>query len=229
MTVTKDIETFSAGDLQGIYRQRFAEREYASRQALWKVLCKSYFQRFIPSDATVLDLAAGNCEFINHITAKSKIAVDLNEDVKRHAAADVRVVIAYSHAMNEVASESVDAVFVSNFFEHLPDKQAFLATLKEIRRVLRRGGKLLILQPNIRLLNGAYWDFFDHLLPLTQHTLTEALQLADMEVGYTKVRFLPYTTRSRLPRAPWVVHLYLMLPLAQWLFGKQTFMVACKP
>ncbi|MCE7947102.1 MAG: class I SAM-dependent methyltransferase [Chloroflexi bacterium CFX4] len=192
-------------------------------------MCRHFFQRYIAPNATVLDLAAGNCEFINHIQAGAKIAVDLNEDVRQHAAPEVRIVLAYSHAMPEIASESVDVVFVSNFFEHLPDKGAFLATLTEIRRVLKRGGKLLILQPNIRLLNGAYWDFIDHLLPLTQHTLAEALELVEMPIEVMRVRFLPYTTRSRLPRAPFLVRLYLMFPPAQWLLGKQTFVVARKP
>jgi ubiquinone/menaquinone biosynthesis C-methylase UbiE len=191
-------------------------------------LCRHFFQRYIPPQATVLDLAAGSCEFINHIRAAAKIAVDLNEDVRQYAAPDVRVVVAYSHAMHEIADESVDVVFVSNFFEHLPDKGTFLATLSEIRRVLKRGGKLLILQPNIRLLNGAYWDFIDHLLPLTQHTLAEALELVNMPVEVMRVRFLPYTTRSRLPRAAWLVRLYLMFRPAQWLMGKQTFVVARK-
>ncbi len=223
------METFDPTRLKDIYRQRFSRAEYESRNALWEVLCRHFFQRYIAPNATVLDLAAGNCEFINHIQADAKIAVDLNEDVRQHAAPDVRIVLAYSHAMSEVESESVDVVFVSNFFEHLPDKGAFLATLTEIRRVLKRGGKLLILQPNIRLLNGAYWDFIDHLLPLTQHTLAEALELVEMPIEVMRVRFLPYTTRSRLPRAPLLVRLYLLFPPAQWLLGKQTFVVARKP
>jgi len=222
------LETFNPDRLKVIYRQRFGTDAQASRNAVWRVLCRHFFQRYIPPQATVLDLAAGSCEFINHIQAAAKIAVDLNEDVRRHAAPEVRVVIAYSHAMSEVAAESVDVVFVSNFFEHLPDKGAFLATLTEIRRVLKPGAKLLILQPNIRLLNGAYWDFIDHLLPLTQHTLAEALELVEMPIEYIRVRFLPYTTRSRLPRAPWLVWLYLKCRPAQWLLGKQTFVVARK-
>lgn len=220
--------TFDSTHLKQIYRQRFGAEERASRNGVWRVLCRHFFQRFVPPEATVLDLAAGNCEFINNIQAAQKIAVDLNEDVRNFAAPEVRVVIAYSHAMTEIASESVDIVFVSNFFEHLPDKSALLATLNEIRRVLRRGGKLLILQPNIRLLNGAYWDFIDHLLPLTQHTLAEALELTDMPIEFMRVRFLPYTTRSRLPRTPWLVWLYLRVRPAQWLMGKQTFLVARK-
>jgi len=58
-----------------------------------------------------------------------------------------------------VADDSVDIVLAGDFFEHLPDKHAFIATLFEVRRVLRSGGKLLILQPNIRVPGESYWDF----------------------------------------------------------------------
>lgn len=39
-------------------------------------------------------------------------------------------------------------------------------------------------------------------------------------------RFLPYTTKSRLPQAPWLIRLYLRVPLAWWLLGKQALVVA---
>jgi SAM-dependent methyltransferase len=215
--------------LAQIYRERFSKDTEAARLALWRTLCEFWIQRYIPQDAVVLDLAAGRCEFINQIRCREKIAVDLNEDVRRYAAPDVRIVIAYSHAMNEVADSSVDVVFVSNFFEHLPDKQAFLDTLREIRRVLRPGGRLLIMQPNIRFLNGEYWDFVDHYLPLTDRTLVEALALTGMRAVEVRPQFLPYTTRSRFPQAAWLVRLYLRLTFVHRLFGKQAWVVAVRP
>jgi SAM-dependent methyltransferase len=128
-----------------------------------------------------------------------------------------------------LATDSVDVVFASNFFEHLPDKQEFVATLREIRRILRAGsGRLLILQPNIRLLNGRYWDFLDHHLPLTERTLVEALELVGLSIVETRTRFLPYTTKSRLPQHALLVRAYLLLRPLQWLFGGQTWMVAVK-
>jgi ubiquinone/menaquinone biosynthesis C-methylase UbiE len=212
-----------------IYHERFGEEVRESRLKLWDVLCKYWMQRYIPPEATVLDLAAGQCEFINQIQCAHKIAVDLNEDIRKFAAPDVQVVIAWSNDMQGVADETADVVFVSNFFEHLPTKQAFLDTLWEIRRVLKTGGKLLILQPNIRFLNGEYWDFVDHYLPLTDRTLVEALGLVKMRVDEVKPRFLPYTTRSHMPQHSLLVRLYLILPLAHALLGKQAWVVASKP
>jgi SAM-dependent methyltransferase len=214
--------------LSGIYRERF-EKERTKRNEIWRVLCKHWMQRYIPQNATVLDLAAGYCEFINHIECSQKIAVDLNEDTTRYAAPGVRVVMAYSHDMHEIASDSVDVVFVSNFFEHLPTKQAFLDTLREIKRVLKRGGKLLIMQPNIRFLHGSYWDFIDHYLPLTDRSLEEALNLINMSVIENRPRFLPYTMKNRLPQWSFLLRLYLMLPMFHFLLGKQAWVVAVKP
>lgn len=216
-------------NLQSIYSTRFDQSVHNIRLELWDVLCQYWIQRYIPTTATVLDVAAGQCEFINQIQCGSRIALDLNEDVVKYAAPGVRTIIAASDDMHQINSASVDIVFVSNFFEHLPTKQCLLDTLREIQRVLHKGGKLLILQPNIRLLNGAYWDFFDHLLPLTDRTLVEALELAHLQVDEVKARFLPYTTLSRYPQHPLLIRLYLSFPPAQWLLGKQSWIVASKP
>jgi SAM-dependent methyltransferase len=209
-----------------IYRARFPERDAERRRAVWRVLCASVFQRYVRPADTVLDLAAGFCQFINTIQCGRKIAVDLNEDVRAHAAAGVEVVIAASTAMSAVASSSVDVVFVSNFFEHLPSTESLLGTLAEIKRVLRPGGRLLVLQPNIRLVGGAYWDFVDHHLALTEKTLAEAFALSGLRLRETRTRFLPYTMVGKMPAHPLLVWVYLMVPPAQWLMGKQSFLVA---
>ena len=51
--------------------------------------------------------------------------------------------------------------------------------------------------------------------------MAEALGMAGFEVIECRARFLPYTTKSRLPKWPVLVRLYLALRPAQWLFGKQ--------
>lgn len=86
----------------------------------------------------------------------------------------------------------------------------------------------MILQPNVRLLPGAYWDFFDHHTPLTERCLVEAVTMLEMNVERVIARFLPYTTKSLLPQSPALVRLYLRAPPAWWLLGKQSFVLATK-
>jgi SAM-dependent methyltransferase len=214
-----------ADDLEAIYATRFGART-AARTVLWQTLVTSYFQQYIEPDDTVLDLAAGYCEFINTVRCGTKIAVDLNPTVNTVAGSDVVVHHRASTDLPEELTGTVDVAWVSNFFEHLADSAEFLATLRELRRVLKPGGRLLVLQPNIRLTGAAYWDFVDHSLPITERSLAEALSLTGFTVETMKVRFLPYTTESRLPISAALIRLYLKLPPAQHLLGKQTFVVA---
>ena len=208
-----------------IYADRF-DKDVEKRDVMWKILCNDYFQKFIKKSDTVLDLAAGYCEFINNIECKKKIAVDLNEKTKQMAHKDVDVYQALSTNMPKQLGNKVDVVFVSNFFEHLDSKNELIDTLKEIHRVLKPGGKILVLQPNIRLVGAKYWDYVDHTLPLTEKSLVEAFHLTDFEVTFQRTRFLPYTANSRIPAIPALIKLYLKLSIAQFFMGKQTFIIA---
>lgn len=216
------VELESSG-LKALYRNRF-DKESEQRQETWDVLCKHFFQQWVPQDAVVLDLAAGHCEFINNIRAARRIAVDLNPDVKVRAASGVETHVLRSDDMVDIAEQSIDVVFVSNFFEHI-SREAILATLVEVRRVLRPGGRLLVLQPNVRYCGRDYWQFFDHITPVDDRALTEAFAATGFDVIKNIPRFLPYTTKSRLPNGPALVKLYLRVPLAWRVLGAQAFMV----
>jgi SAM-dependent methyltransferase len=215
-------------ELEKLYRHRFDESELPRKLAIWRVLCEDFFSRFVGERDTVIDVGAGYCEFINNIRAGRKIAVDLNPRVREFAAADVEVRNESCTNLVSMADGSADVVFMSNFLEHLPSKQMVFDTLAEARRILRPGGRLMILQPNVRLLPGEYWDFFDHHTPLTERSLLEAVVNLDMTPTRVIARFLPYTTKSRLPQSPFLVRLYLRFPPAWWLLGKQSFLVATK-
>jgi SAM-dependent methyltransferase len=212
-----------SSDLRALYANRFGAEE-VPRSDLWEVLCAEFFQKWVPESATVLDVAAGHCEFINNIRAGRRLAVDLNPAVVERAAPGVEAVVCRSDAMPHLEDGSVDRVFISNFFEHVT-RDVIVSTLLEAKRVLRPDGKLLVLQPNVRFCARDYWMFFDHITPVDDRALAEAFAVTGFDVELDIPRFLPYTTKSRLPSGPGLVKLYLRVPLAWRFLGAQAFMV----
>ncbi len=219
---------FDSEHLERIYSNRFTFSQ-DQRSEIWQFLCQRFFQRWIPVGASVLDVGAGRCEFINHITCHTKYALDLSEHCRQFANPDVTVFIQSITETLPVPKNSLDRVFSSNFFEHLPDKATFLKALQVIYSHLKPGGKILILMPNIRYAYAVYWDFLDHFLPLSHHSLCEALRLTGFRVEKVIPRFLPYTTCDSLPFNPILARLYLSCPFLWRWFGKQMFIVAQKP
>lgn len=215
--------------IQRIYAERFAAHGLDKRVRVWRVLCRDWFQRWIPADATVLDVGAGYGEFINNIAAGRRLALDTNPDLRQYAADGVQVLDSGDARDIPLDNASVDVVFTSNFFEHMPTREDVLTVLQEMKRVLTPGGTLLIIQPNIRYLYHHYWDFFDHRIPLSHESMAEALLIVGFGVERCQAKFLPYSFKSRLPTADALVRTYLRFPPAQWLLGKQMFVVARKP
>src|SRR3954465_9367244 len=110
-------------DLQRIYDARFrANLDY--RLKVWRVLIGGVFQRFVSPADSVLDLGCGYGEFINQINCRQKFAMDLNPDVPSRLANGVRCFGQDCSERWPLDDQSLDVVFTSNFFEHLPDKPA---------------------------------------------------------------------------------------------------------
>jgi len=213
-------------NLKQIYNRRFGE-DIEFRKKMYQILCSYFFQDYIPKDSVVLDLAAGYCEFINSIKAEKKIALDLNPEIKKFANPDVEVILSLSTNMQKIKNESVDVIFTSNFFEHLT-KEDIIKTINEARRILKKDGRILILQPNIRYCYKDYWMFFDHITPLDDRSISEALEINGFKVLECRPKFLPYTTKSNLPKSLLLLKIYLKIPLLQKIFGKQAFICAKK-
>ena len=214
-------------ELQRIYRARFAGKtDY--RTQVWKVLAP-FLGQWFPSTGTVLDLGAGYCEFINNADARVKYAMDLNPIVHQQAAENVIVLQQDCSELWPLPEGELDAVFTSNFLEHLPDKAAVSAVLSQAYRCLKPGGRFIAMGPNIKYLPGAYWDFFDHYVELTELSLSEALSACHFAIEKRVARFLPYTMSHGRQYPQWALRLYLALPPVWRIFGKQFLVVGQKP
>jgi ubiquinone/menaquinone biosynthesis C-methylase UbiE len=216
-------------DLAALYRFRFRESERPQKGLIWKALCENYFQKLVGENKIIVDLACGYGEFINNIRGAKKYGVDLNPDAPNYLGPDVQFCQSRADHIGGIPDRAADVVFASNFLEHLKTKEECDAVLREVLRILKPGGRFIIMGPNIRYLADRYWDFYDHYLPLSHLSMEEGLVQAGYEVESVTARFLPYTTRSALPQYPWLIALYLKLPIAWALLGKQFLVVGRKP
>ena len=145
--------------LEALYGARFDARDEAFKEAVWRILWRRVFSRFIGPNDVLLDLGAGYCEFTNVAVARRRIAVDLNPRTREHAAPGVEVHLTAADRLDFLAGGEVDVAFSSNFFEHLSDKATLSKVLSEIHRVLRPGGRLVAMGPNVRRMAGITCPF----------------------------------------------------------------------
>lgn len=216
-----------ASDLGEVYSRRFSDRHAETKAAVWVEISR-YLQRFV-ADGPVLDVGCDRGDFIRYVKADEKWATDLR-DVAKHLPPDVHFVHADGLSLiGAVPAGHFGTVLMSNYLEHLPSAAAVAEQFAVVRDLLRPGGRVIVLQPNIRLVGAAYWDFIDHKVALTERSLVEAAEMSGFRTDRLIVRFLPYTTKSRLPQRAGLVRAYLRFPLAWRFLGGQTLYVGSRP
>lgn len=219
--------TFDPLQLKTQYRLRF-EKVDSYRQKLWSVLCRDFFSRFIPPSSRLLELGAGWGEFINQIDAAERHAMDLNPELPARLAPEVVPVVQDCSKPWPFPENRFDAIFTSNFLEHLPDRSAIGRTVSEAFRCLRPGGTMICMGPNIRYTGHAYWDFWDHVVPLTDRSCAELLAIHGFTIERTFPKFLPYSMSNGFTPPLFMVRLYLRIPPFWTLLGKQFLIIARK-
>ena len=217
----------SPDELAEIYSRRF-NAHVAYRNAVWKVLTRKFFPRYIDTRSTILDLGCGYGEFINNIRCARKYAMDLNPNARTYLAPEIEFLHQDCSHRWQLPDESVDVVMTSNFLEHLQSRQAIADTLLQARRCLRSGGRFIAMGPNEKFVGGAYWDFWDHHIALTERSMAEVLEIQGFQVESVIDRFLPYTMVNSRAYPTFLVTLYLMFPPAWKILGKQFVVVARK-
>lgn len=227
-TITDEQADLEGSDIpNGIYRRRFPEGDHLQKMAFWRVLAP-YLDRLIPA-GPVLDIGCDRGYFIANIAREERWATD-SRDTAGDLPRDVRFVQANGLGLADfMPAGHFAGVFMSNYLEHLATGSDVVRQLEVARALLRPHGRVVVLQPNIRLVGGAYWDFIDHHVALTERSLVEAAELAGLRTIEVRTRFLPYTTKGRLPKRPDLVRAYLAFPPAQRLLGKQTLYIGERP
>jgi SAM-dependent methyltransferase len=117
--------------------------------------------------------------------------------------------------MSKVVSNTVDVVFASNLFEHLTDVE-LETTMTEVKRVLKKGGRLILMQPNYRLAYKTYFDDHTHKKVFSDTSLETFLLSFDMEIELKKAKFLPFSLKSRpsiIPVFPLLIRAYINSPI----------------
>lgn len=220
---------FDPGSVKALYSRRFSPHELEKKAAIWASLAPFFARRFPEPTRSILEIGAGEGEFLDQAKAPRRVAIDLNPSVERLRARGVEAVAGdATRLFDHFDNGSFDVVFCSNVLEHLYDKDQIHLLFREVHHVLRPGGRFLIVQPNFRYVGASYFDFIDHRLELTAESVVEALEVGDFTVRECHPRFLPYTTKSRLSSFYWLVPLYVRLPFLWRLFGTQAFIVAEK-
>jgi len=214
-------------NFQRLYEHRFKGVDQDARQAVWSEI-GPFVHRRLRHPQRVLDPAAGRCEFLNSVKAAERWGVDLVDYEESWADPGVKIVV--GDVMDvELPSDYFDAVWISNFLEHLVDQEEVATFLERMWQRLRPGGRIAVMGPNFRYCAKEYFDCADHNVILTHVGVEEHLYAAGFDLESVEPRFLPYSFRGRLPATPALTRRYLDLPLAWRLLGKQFLVVGRKP
>jgi ubiquinone/menaquinone biosynthesis C-methylase UbiE len=197
------------------------------RDNVWKEVVRWIQANYVPRDARVLDLGAGYCNFINNVVAREKHAVDVFSRFPEYAGSDVTTHVTSATEMPFFPENSFDVAFASNLVEHLtrPD---FILVLAELRRVLKRDGTLILMQPNFKYCSTTYFDDYTHIQIFTDASLLDFLEAYGFKVIGNYPKFMPVnmksTLRLNLPMLPMLVRSYLHSPFKP--FAGQMLMVS---
>ena len=211
-----------------IYEYRFQDIDNDKKRITWEEIAGFIYER-LSKPVSILDPAAGKCELINSIKSEDRWAVDLNEYfIKKYADPKVKIVIGDVLKV-ELPENHFDAVFISNFLEHLNSQEQVAELLEKMYRCIKPGGKIAIIGPNFKYTYRQYFDFADHTVILSELGLAEHVYGAGFAIERIYPRFLPLSFRGGIPVSRALVRMYLSLPFAWRFLGKQFLVIASKP
>jgi len=186
----------STDDLGEIYGLRFSEADAQEKDLIWREVTR-FLQRFVAPDAAILDIACDRGDFIRNVVGGERWASDLR-DVRGELPEEIRFVQANGLELDRVLpNRHFDVAFSATTSSTCQRASDVIEQFRVAHRLLKPGGSVIVLQPNIRLVGARYWDFIDHSVALTEQSLTEAAELA----GFRAETVIKKAQWLRRPRA----------------------------
>jgi SAM-dependent methyltransferase len=198
-----------------------------ARTIVWSVVAR-YLGKWVPETAHVLEIGAGYCDWINHVRAVRRVAVDVWPDLPRYAAEGVEgCVLDVTTDLRGFGGAAFDVVLASNVLEHFAPETAS-QVVKAVEALLRPGGRFIIVQPNFRHAWRRYFDDYTHRAIFTDVSLPALLRAHGFVIEHVEARFLPYSMQGAGALVkPWLVRAYLRSPIRPR--AGQMLVVARKP
>jgi SAM-dependent methyltransferase len=187
--------------------------EDPARRIVWDAVAR-HLAAYVPPDAAVLEIGAGYCDWINHVRAARRVAVDIWPELPAFAAPGVEpLVLDVSSGLESLGPSAFDVVLASNLLEHfLPAVAA--SVVASVASVLRRGGRFVVVQPNFRYAWRQYFDDYTHRSVFTHVSLPALLRAHGFRILEVRPKFLPYSMRrARVPITSFLVRAYLRSPV----------------
>ena len=192
------------------------------RKKVWDAIVDHLQPKFFNNIETVVELGCGYGDFINSVKAVNKIAVDIN-DCKDYLSSDVTFYKKNVIDLEFIKTNSVDLVFASNLVEHLVWEEID-KMIHEVRRILKKSSKLVLIQPNYRLCSSNYFDDYTHRTIFSDVSLRDYLKSQGFRINYINPRYLPFSMQGILPKTYFLTKLYL--DLNSPILGKQMLVVS---
>jgi len=141
----------------------------------------------------ILEVGTGQGKFLEYCGKKNVIGIDIwKEGIRKFRAKGYDVRYHDASKRFPFKNASFDVVYAEQIIEHVYDGVSFV---KELNRVLRKGGKVIIRTVDFLRIKGAFYGDYTHIHPYTPESLYRIIEdngfdVIEISHGITPAQFL---------------------------------------
>jgi len=186
----KDKMLSKAWIVENILPSSSLEHIYRKMNDFSAVIVKDFWKSF-EGCKNVLELGCGNGAFLflapEGVNAQGIEIID--QEVKNCREKGLNVIKADAEKKLPFKDDSFDGVYMCHVIEHFEKPHL---VIEEIRRILKKDGKLVILTPNFATTYKKFYNDYTHKKPFTKRGLFKLL--SDLEFKNIQIKNEPYNT-----------------------------------